>query len=191
MVLQPFDDFNHKYKYGFTITPPINYLSIVGRTGPYTITPFAPLCPTAPGFAHVCLLLLLLTGDGHKKKRTSAEFQQIEQQQMSSHKRALYCTSREERDAWVQALTQGARSFSIDKFYRLGKQIGQGRFSTVHIGKQLHTGKKFAVKIINKRKILEDEKAQEALRIEIAILKLVRHPGNVTCATVSSITLTH
>lgn len=39
------------------------------------------------------------------------------------------------------------------------------------------TGRVFAVKIIDKHKLHGDETAKEAMRVEIAILKLVRHPA--------------
>jgi len=77
--------------------------------------------------------------------------------------------------AWVTALRRGAKALNIKDVYTIGKEIGRGRFSTVHIGTHKRTGKKYAIKVIDKSHILNDAD-QEALRTEIAVLKLVRHP---------------
>jgi serine/threonine protein kinase len=44
----------------------------------------------------------------------------------------------------------------IREDYTLGKVIGQGHFGTVRIAKQITSDKKFAVKTIEKKKVLKD-----------------------------------
>jgi serine/threonine protein kinase len=88
----------------------------------------------------------------------------------------FYARSADDRMEWVKTLRKGAHSFPIQEFYNVGKQIGKGRFSVVHSATHIRTGKLYAIKVIDKSKIAVDAREKEALRTEIAILKLVRHP---------------
>jgi len=51
----------------------------------------------------------------------------------------------------------------------------RGNFSTVKLGVDRDTGKKFAIKIIDKKKILLQPILAEAFRREVEILKKVHH----------------
>ncbi|CAN8073623.1 unnamed protein product [Agarophyton chilense] len=59
--------------------------------------------------------------------------------------------------------------------YKLGKTLGVGSFSRVKIAEHEPTGKKVAVKILNRHKI-RDQGMEEKLKREIKILKLCMHP---------------
>lgn len=59
--------------------------------------------------------------------------------------------------------------------YKLGKTLGVGSFSRVKIAEHEPTGKKVAVKILNRHKIRE-QGMEEKLKREIKILKLCMHP---------------
>jgi calcium/calmodulin-dependent protein kinase I len=59
--------------------------------------------------------------------------------------------------------------------FEKGRKLGSGHFATVFVAKRKLDKKVFAVKVINKISLSEDEKA--LLREEIAILKLVHHPN--------------
>ncbi|KAI0566027.1 SNF1-related serine threonine protein kinase [Gracilaria domingensis] len=59
--------------------------------------------------------------------------------------------------------------------YKLGKMLGVGSFSRVKIAEHEPTGKKVAVKILNRHKI-RDQGMEEKLKREIKILKLCMHP---------------
>lgn len=59
--------------------------------------------------------------------------------------------------------------------YRLGKTLGVGSFSKVKLAEHEPTGKKVAVKILNRQK-LRAQQMEEKLKREIKILKMCMHP---------------
>eukprot|EP01117_Protostelium_nocturnum_P007608 TRINITY_DN2723_c1_g1_i4.p1 TRINITY_DN2723_c1_g1~~TRINITY_DN2723_c1_g1_i4.p1 ORF type:complete len:517 (-),score=201.63 TRINITY_DN2723_c1_g1_i4:49-1599(-) len=66
------------------------------------------------------------------------------------------------------------------KDYEILESLGSGNFAVVKLGIQKKTGKKVAIKIIDKKKHLRQtsaRKAQEALMDEVEILKSVSHPN--------------
>jgi len=67
------------------------------------------------------------------------------------------------------------RSRSIGH-YIIGKNIGEGTFGKVKLGTHILTGEKVAIKILEKKKIVEDADVQRVTR-EIDILKRIRHPN--------------
>mmetsp|Transcript_17541 Transcript_17541/g.34237 ORF Transcript_17541/g.34237 Transcript_17541/m.34237 type:complete len:755 (+) Transcript_17541:30-2294(+) len=94
--------------------------------------------------------------------------------------KVLFAKTKEERAQWVNILRKGSKSFPIQDFYKIGKQIGKGKFSHVHEGTHLRTGTRYAIKVINKGKVASDDLQKEALRAEIAILKLVSHKNIIS-----------
>lgn len=62
--------------------------------------------------------------------------------------------------------------------YEIGRTLGEGNFGKVKHAKNLITGKEYAVKILDKKKILAINIADQIKR-EIATLKLLRHPNVV------------
>lgn len=91
--------------------------------------------------------------------------------------RILFAPSEEEREAWITLMQRAAHVVPIEEDYVIGKELGRGRFSTVHECVRKANGDIFAVKIIEKATLEADEK--ELLRTEIAALKLVHHPNIV------------
>jgi serine/threonine protein kinase len=67
-----------------------------------------------------------------------------------------------------------AKDRKIEDFYTLEKQLGRGAFSTVRLGINKKTKKKYAIKIINKPELDVDQ--QKNIQVEIDILKKVKHP---------------
>ncbi|XP_073222217.1 SNF1-related protein kinase catalytic subunit alpha KIN10 isoform X1 [Cicer arietinum] len=59
--------------------------------------------------------------------------------------------------------------------YKLGKTLGIGSFGKVKIAEHVLTGHKVAVKILNRRKI-KNQEMEEKVRREIKILRLFMHP---------------
>ena len=57
----------------------------------------------------------------------------------------------------------------------LGRDLGKGTFGEVVLGTNTLTGKKFAIKILEKDKIDDVQDAERVVR-EINILKVVKHP---------------
>ncbi|MCO5612188.1 hypothetical protein L7F22_066450 [Adiantum nelumboides] len=62
--------------------------------------------------------------------------------------------------------------------YELGRTIGEGSFAKVKYSKNLETGEKVAIKILDKEKILK-HRMVEQLKREISTMKLIRHPNVV------------
>jgi len=88
--------------------------------------------------------------------------------------KVLYAKSAAERDEWVGALQVAARTISIRRHYEIGRTLGKGHFSVVHLGTHRETGKQCAVKIVEKSRI--DAREKMSLRNEIAMMRLVDHP---------------
>ncbi|ORX99509.1 Pkinase-domain-containing protein [Basidiobolus meristosporus CBS 931.73] len=65
---------------------------------------------------------------------------------------------------------------ALHEKYLIGGTLGQGNFAEVKLATERSTGKKFAVKIINKLRFRQKSKLNEALQREIAILMAIKHP---------------
>ncbi|XP_038891475.1 CBL-interacting serine/threonine-protein kinase 1-like isoform X3 [Benincasa hispida] len=62
--------------------------------------------------------------------------------------------------------------------YELGKTLGEGNFGKVKLAADIRTGRRYAVKILDKTKILHLNFSDQIKR-EISTLKLLRHPNVV------------
>ncbi|KAL2581124.1 hypothetical protein AAZV13_15G166500 [Glycine max] len=62
--------------------------------------------------------------------------------------------------------------------YELGKTLGEGNFGKVKLARDTHSGKLFAVKILDKSKIIDLNNTDQIKR-EIFTLKLLKHPNVV------------
>ncbi|ETO29983.1 protein kinase-PH domain-containing protein [Reticulomyxa filosa] len=85
-----------------------------------------------------------------------------------------YARTKEERDEWVKAFCRAASTGSLDDYYTIGEVLGRGHFSVVHLGVHKKTNKKYAIKVVEKKKV--DASQRMCLQNEIAIMKLVKHP---------------
>lgn len=64
--------------------------------------------------------------------------------------------------------------------YRILQQLGKGHFATVYLCVERATGKKYAVKVFERRQTESQKSQTDALQQEIALLMSVNHP-NVLC----------
>jgi len=94
---------------------------------------------------------------------------------ISQRPRVLFAANNVNRTEWVHNLQVAAQTVSIEQYYTLNERLGIGSFSEVFKGEKLNTGDNVAIKCINKKKISAREK--EALHIEMAVMKLVKHPN--------------
>mmetsp|Transcript_12876 Transcript_12876/g.19265 ORF Transcript_12876/g.19265 Transcript_12876/m.19265 type:complete len:362 (-) Transcript_12876:326-1411(-) len=67
--------------------------------------------------------------------------------------------------------SSGGRSF--ESMYKIGKPLGEGAFSVVKEGTNKETGESFAIKIVTKAKLTDEDEI--ALKDEIAVLKDLQH----------------
>lgn len=71
----------------------------------------------------------------------------------------------------------GAYPSNIKEIYKIESTIGKGSFATVKKAKHRETGQRYAVKVLSKRKMTEEDLI--AMHTEIEILKQVDHPNIV------------
>ena len=90
---------------------------------------------------------------------------------------SFWCDTKEERDDWVQRLSQAARSSKLEDFYTLRERLGSGRFSDVYKAIERSSGFEWAVKIVEKTRLTDSER--EMLRSEVAIMRLLNHSNVV------------
>lgn len=66
---------------------------------------------------------------------------------------------------------------NIKETYKIEATIGRGSFATVKQAKHRESGVRYAVKVLSKRKMSEEDKA--AMETEITIMKQIDHPNIV------------
>jgi serine/threonine-protein kinase Chk2 len=68
-----------------------------------------------------------------------------------------------------------------ERLYDIRETLGEGNFAVVKLCVHKHTGQKFAIKIIDKKKFsLDSRKGQEALLGEVRILQQLKHPNIIS-----------
>ncbi|KAM3345028.1 CBL-interacting serine/threonine-protein kinase 1 [Capsicum galapagoense] len=71
----------------------------------------------------------------------------------------------------------GRKGMRLGK-YEVGKTLGEGNFGKVKYAKHVDSGKSFAIKILDKSRIL-DLRSTDQIKREIGTLKLLKHPNVV------------
>ncbi|KAL6841757.1 hypothetical protein ACP4OV_028269 [Aristida adscensionis] len=69
--------------------------------------------------------------------------------------------------------------------YEMGRTLGEGHFGKVKLARHAETGRAFAIKILDRHRVLA-MKVDEQIKREIATLKLLRHPNVVRLYEVSA-----
>ncbi|CAI5472785.1 unnamed protein product [Closterium sp. Yama58-4] len=62
--------------------------------------------------------------------------------------------------------------------YELGRTLGEGNFAKVKLGQDVESGRRVAIKVMDKDRILQHRMADQIKR-EVSIMKMVRHPNIV------------
>jgi serine/threonine protein kinase len=78
---------------------------------------------------------------------------------------------------------------SVTDLYEMGEELGSGAFGTVVLCKAKSTGKKFAMKVVNRSTL--NKALEEALKREIYILNELDHPSIVSLFETFSTIKTH
>ena len=90
-----------------------------------------------------------------------------------------YATSEKKQHRWINALKQAADAFVIEDFFTIHEKLGSGKFSTVYRATdKKNSHHQYAVKIIQRRSLSERE--NQALRTEIAVLRMLNHPNIIS-----------
>ncbi|XP_075686445.1 3-phosphoinositide-dependent protein kinase 1 [Rhinoderma darwinii] len=92
----------------------------------------------------------------------------------SETNKAEYRASPESEQQTVQQPTQQPRKKRPQDF-RLGKILGEGSFSTVVLAKEIATGREYAIKILQKRHIVKENKVPYVTR-ERDVMSRLDHP---------------
>jgi serine/threonine protein kinase len=72
--------------------------------------------------------------------------------------------------------------------YEMGRTLGEGHFGKVKLARHSETGQAFAIKILDRQRILA-MKINEQIKREIATLKLLKHPNVVRLHEVTELPL--
>ncbi len=87
------------------------------------------------------------------------------------------CESLVVQDEWVEKLRKVCVSLNISYRYSFGKLLGKGNFAKVHLAQRKRDSKSFAIKTIEKTKILENPRNMLSMHREITILRKIDHPN--------------
>ena len=99
---------------------------------------------------------------------------ELDSSKHGAKERILYASSRSERDAWVRALRKASAQTPVADAYELQSKLGTGQFSDVFSAKKRSTGDMLAIKRV--RTAGAPRAVRDALRVEVAVMRLARHP---------------
>ena len=86
-----------------------------------------------------------------------------------------YVSDEKEYKKWVEAIRKIVHYSNFNDLYEIKETLGKGKFGLVKLGIHKETGRKVAVKIINKQ--LVDDIDVQQVKSEIDILKIAKHPN--------------
>eukprot|EP01022_Parablepharisma_sp_SALTPOND_P024908 TRINITY_DN560_c0_g1_i1.p1 TRINITY_DN560_c0_g1~~TRINITY_DN560_c0_g1_i1.p1 ORF type:complete len:914 (-),score=67.53 TRINITY_DN560_c0_g1_i1:1166-3907(-) len=89
----------------------------------------------------------------------------------------FFCKNIEDQDEWVEKLRKVCVSSNISYRYRFKNMLGKGNFAKVHLAQRKRDDESFAIKTIEKTKILENPRNMVSMHREILILRKVDHPN--------------
>jgi serine/threonine protein kinase len=89
--------------------------------------------------------------------------------------RVYYAENQESYSSWIDTIKRAIGYSNLTDSYEVKQKLGNGKFGLVKLGVHKKTGRKVAIKIINKTNMsLED---QGLVKTEIEILKVCQHPN--------------
>ncbi len=89
--------------------------------------------------------------------------------------RVYYVEKEEEYKSWINSIKKAIGYNNLNDSYEIKQKLGNGKFGVVKLGIHKETGRKVAIKTINKNNMsLED---QGLVKTEIEILKVCQHPN--------------
>ena len=87
----------------------------------------------------------------------------------------FFCKNIASQDEWVEKLRKVCVSLNISYRYSFGKMLGKGNFAKVHLAQRKKDSLSFAIKTIEKSKILENPRNMQSMQREIVILRKIDH----------------
>lgn len=89
----------------------------------------------------------------------------------------LFSTQIFEQDEWVEKLRKVCISYNVCYRYSFEKLLGKGHFAKVHRAIRKRDGKTFAIKTVDKLKLVENSRNMQSIVREIQILRKLNHPN--------------
>ena len=89
--------------------------------------------------------------------------------------RMYYVKDENEYKKWVEKLKIATGYTNLTDLYEIKEKIGRGKFGLIKLGINKKTGKKVAIKIMNKKDMTNQD--LELARTETEILKICQHPN--------------
>ena len=89
--------------------------------------------------------------------------------------RKYYVSDEKEYKKWVESIRKVVHYSNLDDLYEIKENLGKGKFGLVKLGIHKETGRKVAIKIINKKLVGPLDIQQ--LKSELDILKIAKHPN--------------
>jgi Ca2+-binding EF-hand superfamily protein len=97
---------------------------------------------------------------------------------ISNHKTRFYYSDNQELYSnWLKMLRKVTGYYNLLEIYDVKEKLGNGKFGLVRMGVHKETGRKVAIKIVNKREMTIQD--VELVKTEIEILKVCQHPNIV------------
>ncbi len=89
--------------------------------------------------------------------------------------RFYYVESQEEYQTWMKMIRKVTGYANLSDLYEIKDKLGNGKFGLVRLGIHKSTGRKVAVKIMNKKDMTQQD--LELVKTEIEILKISQQPN--------------
>jgi len=126
------------------------------------------------GFHHISGCFIKENGKTVMKNETYYSFSII-----FSNKTRTYCTKDKNiAKEWTKHLRQSIGYQNFFDFYQIVDDLGKGSYGNVKLGVKNKTEEKVAIKILNKRKMKDND--LEQIRREVDIMKILNHDNIVT-----------
>ena len=88
--------------------------------------------------------------------------------------RLYYCDNEDDFKNWVKCIRRVTGYENLADIYDVKEKLGNGKFGLVRLGIHKQSGRKVAVKIMNKKDMTNQD--LELVKTEIEILKISQHP---------------
>ncbi len=89
--------------------------------------------------------------------------------------RVYYVEKENEYKVWIQMIRKAIGYESLTDLYEVRQKLGNGKFGLVRLGIHKVTGRKVAVKVMNKKEMNNQD--LELVKTEIEILKVCQQPN--------------
>lgn len=88
--------------------------------------------------------------------------------------RIYYSDNENDYNNWVKCIKKATEYLNLNDFYDMKEKLGNGKFGMVRLGVHKESGRKVAIKIMNKADMTIAD--LELIKTEIEILKVAQHP---------------